>query len=215
MDKAIRHAVDWYNFAEQRLGRIISHDSLYLISGFYKTRSWSLAAYQQDAGSGATSAQFKAVQVGRGNIAASYIWENTHTMDWRVGPSNRYYNGIANQTVFIRGFKIAVREGILGRKRVRVKVDSPAVRPYRVAFSGSPWISKVRDRMSSKSSGSDSTAGASKRTNNNSNTDTTENNLPSDQSDDIHDVTIQRFPQVAKVSPTSLFEADNITMIVI
>lgn len=47
MDKAIRNAVDWYNFAEQRLGRIISHDSLYLITGFYKARSWSLAAYRR------------------------------------------------------------------------------------------------------------------------------------------------------------------------
>ena len=91
MDEAMRRAVDWYNFAEQRLGRIISYDSLYLITGFYKARSWSLAAYQQDPHAGEASAQFKAVQVGRGNIAASYTWETTHAMDWRVGPLDQYY----------------------------------------------------------------------------------------------------------------------------
>ena len=50
LEAATQHAVDWYTFAEQRLGRIISHDSLYLITGFYKARSWSLPAYQQGAG---------------------------------------------------------------------------------------------------------------------------------------------------------------------
>ena len=39
LEEAIQHVVDWYDFAEQRLGRIISHDSLYLITGFYKARS--------------------------------------------------------------------------------------------------------------------------------------------------------------------------------
>ncbi|KAF8443199.1 hypothetical protein L210DRAFT_3355455, partial [Boletus edulis BED1] len=51
LEEAIHHAVDWYNFSEHRLGRIISHDSLYLITGFYKTRSWSIASYQQASGS--------------------------------------------------------------------------------------------------------------------------------------------------------------------
>ncbi|KAF8549329.1 hypothetical protein OG21DRAFT_1556148, partial [Imleria badia] len=42
-EEATRHGDDWYRFAEERLGRMISHDSLYLITGFYKARSWSLA----------------------------------------------------------------------------------------------------------------------------------------------------------------------------
>ncbi|KAG8216775.1 hypothetical protein J3R82DRAFT_7019 [Butyriboletus roseoflavus] len=154
LDEAIQHALDWYAFAEQRLGRIISHDSLYLITGFCKARSWSLAAYQQAAGTGEASAQFKAVQVGIGNIASSYTWETTQAMDWRVGPSDQYYNGIPNQTLFIQGFKIAIREGILGRKRVNVKADIPSVRPYRVEFYDRSWPSKLRSGGSGSRSGS-------------------------------------------------------------
>lgn len=200
MDKAIRNAVDWYNFAEQRLGRIISHDSLYLITGFYKARSWSLAAYRQGAGAGEASAQFKAVQVGRGNIAASYTWETTHAMDWRVGPSDQYYNGIANQTVFIQGFKIAVREGILGAKRVNVKADFPSVRTYHVEFSSGSRFSNLWGGGSRSRSGSAVNAQAPRGTDSTFNTDTTESNLAIDESEDMcEDITISRFPQVEKV----------------
>jgi hypothetical protein len=191
LDEAIQHAVDWYTFAEQRLGRIISHDALYLITGFYKARSWSLAAYQQGAGAGESSAKFKAAQVGRGNIAASYTWETTHGMDWRVGPSDQHYNGMANQTVFIQGFKIAVREGILGTKRVRVKADSPAVRPYRAEYSSGSWFSKLLSGGFGSSSGS--AANAPKGTGTSFNVDSAESNLP------VEDITIQHFPQVAEV----------------
>ena len=183
--------MDWYAFAEQRLGRIISHDSLYLITGFYKARSWSLAAYQLGAGAGESSARFKAVQVGGGNIAASYTWETMHAMDWRVGPSDQYYHGIANQTVFIQGFKIAVREGILGTKRVRVKVDSPAVRRYHVEYSSGSWFSNLLGGGSGSSSGSTTNAPKGKGTN--FNVDSAESNTP------VDDITIQHFPQVAKV----------------
>ena len=191
LDEAIQHAVDWYTFAEQRLGRIISHDSLYLITGFYKARSWFRAAYQQGASAGESSARFKAVQVGRGNIAASYTWEATHAMDWRVGPSDQYYNGIANQTMFIQGFKIAIREGILGTKRVRVKADSPAVRPHRVEYSSGSWFSNRWGGGSGSSSGS--AANVPKGTGTGFNVDSAESDLP------VEDITIQRFPQVVKV----------------
>ncbi|KAF8546890.1 hypothetical protein OG21DRAFT_1022781 [Imleria badia] len=82
LEEAIQHAVDWYNFAEQRLGRIISHDSLYLITGFYKARSWSPASYQHASGTGGVRAQFKPVQVSGGNLSTSYTWETTHAVDW-------------------------------------------------------------------------------------------------------------------------------------
>lgn len=198
LDAAIQHAVDWYTFAEQRLGRIISHDSLYLITGFYKARSWSLAAYQQGVGPGEASAQFKAVQVGRGNITASYTWEATQAMDWRVGPADRYYNGVPNQSVFIHGFKIAIREGILGSKWVNVKADNPSVRPYRVEFSSDSWISNLWSGIIGSSSGSTSNIPKGTDTVTSLNTDS---NLPVDQTDNVReDVTIHRFPQVIKVA---------------
>ncbi|KAH0831287.1 hypothetical protein J3R83DRAFT_13923 [Lanmaoa asiatica] len=131
-DVAIRNAADWYNFAEQHLGRIITHDSLYLITGLYKTSSWSVAAFHQATGTAQSSAQFKASQVGdRNNVSCT--WETMRALDWRVGPQIDVR--IPNQSVFISGFKIAIRESILGRKRVEVEVDTPPARSRSLRFS--------------------------------------------------------------------------------
>ncbi|KAG6376871.1 hypothetical protein JVT61DRAFT_897 [Boletus reticuloceps] len=89
------------------------------------------------------------MQVGGGNISSSYSWDTTHALDWRVGPSDQYYNGIPNQSVFIQGFKIAVRSSILGSKRVTVKADMPAVRPLQITFYGGSRWSNVGARLSS------------------------------------------------------------------
>ena len=123
-EEATKHAVDWYRFAEERLGRMISHDSLYLITGFYKVCSWSLASFENASGSGEFSAQFKMAQVGGSNIAGTYTWETTRALDWRVGPVDVY--GFPNQSVFIRGFKIALRSDFLGKKRIKVKAGAPS-----------------------------------------------------------------------------------------
>lgn len=131
-DAAIRNAANWYNFAEQHLGRLITHDSLYLITGFSKTSSWSVAAFHQATGTAESSAQFKALQVGESNNM-SYTWETLRALDWRVGPQIDL--GIPNQSVFISGFKIAIREGILGKKRVEVEVDTPPAQSRSVKFS--------------------------------------------------------------------------------
>lgn len=144
-DEATRHGTNWYRFAEERLGRMISHDSLYLITGFYKARSWSLAAFENAAGSGEFSAQFKMAQVGGGNIAGDYTWETTRALDWRVGPVENY--GIPNQSVFIRGFKIALRTDFLGKKRIEVKADAPNTGSKHEKFprllKRDSWISRV------------------------------------------------------------------------
>lgn len=47
------------------------------------------------------------------------------TLHWRVGPLGDWTEN-PNQTVFISGFKIAIRDKILGRKRVEVRVDADA-----------------------------------------------------------------------------------------
>ncbi|KAF8437949.1 hypothetical protein L210DRAFT_3369256, partial [Boletus edulis BED1] len=44
LDEAIRHGIDWYACATEKAGRLINNDSLYLITGFHKTHSWSLGA---------------------------------------------------------------------------------------------------------------------------------------------------------------------------
>lgn len=131
-DVATRNAVNWYSFAEQHLGRIIAHDALYLITGLYKTSAWSVAAFHQATGTAESSAQFKASHVGEGSNMA-YTWETMRALDWRVGPQIDV--GIPNQSVFISGFKIAIRESMLGKRWVEVEVDAPPAQSRSAKFS--------------------------------------------------------------------------------
>ena len=132
-DVATRHAADWYNFAEQHLGRIITRDSLYLITGLYKTSFWSAAAFHQATGNAESTAQFKASHAGGGD-GVSYTWETMRALDWRVGPQIDV--GIPNQSVFINGYKIAIREGILGKRRVEIEMP-------RLLTRGGQWGSST------------------------------------------------------------------------
>ena len=110
-DLAIQRAFEWYRFATQHLQRQICNHSLYLITGFYKARSWSLASFQNAApAAGGNSALIRVVKVGEGS---SYGWESTFHMEWNDGPRGGR-NGNVNQSVFLRGFKIAVRDDIFG-----------------------------------------------------------------------------------------------------
>lgn len=130
-DAATRHGVDWYHFAEEHLGRIITHDALYLITGCYKSRSWSVAAFHEASSQSGTTefpAQFKAGQARQGNISAACTWETGRALHWRVGPLGDWTE-IPNQSVFVSGFKIAMRDSILGKKRVEVEVDAPSAYP--------------------------------------------------------------------------------------
>lgn len=120
LDVIIQNAVSWYQFARERLYRNISNDSLYLITGFHKAHSWSLATFKD---TGASSARCKVVQMINGGpmLAVHSTWEAVHPLEWRVGPRDTF--GIPNQSVFITGFKIAISEELWHLKRVTIKAD--------------------------------------------------------------------------------------------
>ncbi|KAF8126569.1 hypothetical protein EV363DRAFT_577932 [Boletus edulis] len=134
LEVATQHGADWYRFAEEKVGQIIANDSLYLITGLYKTTSWSLAAFEKTAGTADYSAQFRIAQADGENIATTSTWDTTRALDWRVGPREKYE--FPNQAVFIRGFKIALRTGMLGTKWISVKADAPSARPNPARSSG-------------------------------------------------------------------------------
>ncbi|KIK98561.1 hypothetical protein PAXRUDRAFT_667596 [Paxillus rubicundulus Ve08.2h10] len=124
--EALRNAESWYHFAYFNHGRsVINNDSLYLITGYHKTSSWSMATFS-DAGADANlTANFTAGQVVNGNISGAYSWQVTNSVHWRVGPEEGHHRTKRNQAISIRGYKIALREGtfasLLGN---RVKVSS-------------------------------------------------------------------------------------------
>ncbi|KAG9311404.1 hypothetical protein JVU11DRAFT_8516 [Chiua virens] len=125
LEQASKHGAKWYNYAVNRRHRIINHDSLYLLTGLSKTRSWSVATFDHDFGNRpAMPAHFK--HIGGDITASSYGWETARPLDWRVGP--HYDHGIPDQTVFVRGFKIAIRKGLLGTRWISVEADVPSTR---------------------------------------------------------------------------------------
>ncbi|KAG8220691.1 hypothetical protein J3R82DRAFT_2983 [Butyriboletus roseoflavus] len=142
-EQASCHAATWYRFAEQNLGRIISHDSIYVITGFHKARSWGLAGYQNEQGNSDFSARFTVGVREGGNLAAGYSWETTRSMDWRVGPVDGL--GIPNQSVFIRGFKIALRSSVQGvpQRWVSFEPSRSSVRSNDGTSSGESWLANA------------------------------------------------------------------------
>ena len=103
-DYALKHAQGWYKFVNKDLERIVDNGELYLITGTDKSMSWSVAAIQSQS---ETSVKLKVTQSGSGRTS----WE------WQTGSSfaDSGPNPVpgeedwTNQTVFLRGFKVAIR----------------------------------------------------------------------------------------------------------
>ena len=93
---AMKNALDWYDFAKKRYGTQHLDRSLYLITGTYKARSWSLCSFNNLTGGAGKILARKA-----DNNSNTYILDTTFPADRRHGDS-----GSVNQTVFITGFKI-------------------------------------------------------------------------------------------------------------
>lgn len=142
-EQASRHAATWYRFAEETLGRIISHDSIYVITGLHKAQSWGLATYQNEQGDGDFTTRFTTGAGVGGNGVARCRWETTRNMDWRAGPSNGL--GLANQTMFIRGFKVALRSAVKGvpQRWISFEPRRPDVRSNRGTFFGDSWLGNI------------------------------------------------------------------------
>ena len=135
--EALSCGKSWYEFAVTKLGRTrISPDSLYLITGCHKTSSWSLAAFHQSSGSCNFNAKFTAGKIINGNISAAYDWQMTSGVPYRIGPEP--YDEVKNQTVFIRGFKIAIRENAflsLLRGDISILYEPPNIVPRKAHSS--------------------------------------------------------------------------------
>ncbi|KAF8123492.1 hypothetical protein EV363DRAFT_1420080 [Boletus edulis] len=133
LGEAIRHGIDWYECATEEASRLISNDSLYLITGFHKARSWSVGAAGQIHSNiqKPRSVKFKVGQIDQGRATArAYQWTATSRFTGRIGPTYPYESANhirderlrrgVHQTVFVRGFRITVNK-ILFLKTVSVK----------------------------------------------------------------------------------------------
>ncbi|KAJ7211629.1 hypothetical protein GGX14DRAFT_448918 [Mycena pura] len=113
---AIKHARHWYAFVNGELERMVDNGDLYLVTGVDKCTSWSVAALETHGSAHGFSLKLKALQAATANASYSWEWEVANSFT-RSGPSRREgeESWTDNQTVFLRGFKVAVRASIFGK----------------------------------------------------------------------------------------------------
>ncbi|KAJ7807908.1 hypothetical protein B0H14DRAFT_2525517 [Mycena olivaceomarginata] len=113
-DYALKHAQHWYAFVNGDLERMVESGDLYLVTGTDKSSSWSLAAIAAHSEDFKISLKLKAAQVGSAGTSCAWEWENASSFA-DSGPRRRpgEEEWTDNQTVFLRGFKVAIRSSPL------------------------------------------------------------------------------------------------------
>ncbi|KAJ7213748.1 hypothetical protein C8J57DRAFT_1002668, partial [Mycena rebaudengoi] len=110
LDYALKHAQSWYEFVNGDLGRMVGNGDLYLVTGVTKSTSWSVAALENQSGDGQISLKLKAVQVATMGASCAWEWESASSSvnsgPYRLPGEESWHD---NQTVFVRGFKVALR----------------------------------------------------------------------------------------------------------
>jgi hypothetical protein len=109
-DYALKHAHNWYAFVNGSLERMVGNGDLYLVTGVTKSTSWSVAAVENHLGEGKILLKLKAAQISNAGATCAWEWESGGS-SVNSGPQRRAgeEEWRDNQTVFLRGFKVAVR----------------------------------------------------------------------------------------------------------
>lgn len=119
---AANNAKSWYDFVNGSLGRMVSEaGSLYLITGYDKTTAWEAAAFSDPSQEHNVSIKFTAGPFGDGKLRMT---RSAGTQSDVSSRSSNPFNTANNQAVFIRGFKISLRQGWKSMLRGAVKVTN-------------------------------------------------------------------------------------------
>ena len=123
---SIKNAMSWYEFINGELGREAPNGSLYVVTGCDKSTSWGIATVAEGSSSQALSLQFTAVKIG---ISANYncSWSTTGGAIVRSSIATDLGEGVEqtqNQCLFVRGYKIMIREGLMAALAKPTNVES-------------------------------------------------------------------------------------------
>ncbi|KAJ7663855.1 hypothetical protein DFH06DRAFT_1087669 [Mycena polygramma] len=121
-DYALKHAQNWYAFVNGDLQYMVGNGDLYLVTGVTKSTSWSVAAVEDHSSEGKISLKLKAAQAG--SAGAAWAWESeSGGSSVNSGPRRRLgeESWKDNQTVFLRGFKVAVRSKPTLRRAPKIR----------------------------------------------------------------------------------------------
>ncbi|KAF8196290.1 hypothetical protein K438DRAFT_757411 [Mycena galopus ATCC 62051] len=111
-DCALRHAHRWYEFVTNDLERVVDNGDLYLVTGTDKASSWSVAAVEYRAEDHRSIAS-EVEPAGRSCLWESQLANSVVHSGPRRRPGEESWGN--NQTVFLRGFKVAIRSSPAGQ----------------------------------------------------------------------------------------------------
>jgi hypothetical protein len=101
---SIDNVLSWFQHAVER-DRITN--SLMLVTGHVKSKSWGVAAIANSLGESSVSLNFSLGGTGGGSITAFHSWQGYSPWMCNTGPRNQSQK--SNQCIFIRGFRIMKR----------------------------------------------------------------------------------------------------------
>ncbi|KAL1701741.1 hypothetical protein EV121DRAFT_211521 [Schizophyllum commune] len=115
-----RHGLSWYEHAISNCGWKIQNGELYLLTGVDKASRWGALAFHNTGGSHEVSFELTAVAQTAVALSYTYQWRHLAGQAARKGPDASaaiMVNGALaeNQCVFLRGYKIMVRDEIWTR----------------------------------------------------------------------------------------------------
>ncbi|KAJ8079809.1 hypothetical protein PM082_016631 [Marasmius tenuissimus] len=121
IEYAARHGMSWYQFVNGTLGREADNGELYLITGFDKTNVWENAVVYNRSTTKSCQVAFTTGGLGaEGRLKLSNSTTHEISLISRCSSDEDHQN----QSLFIRGFRISVRQGIRAKFASKVKVTS-------------------------------------------------------------------------------------------
>jgi hypothetical protein len=125
---ALQQGVHWYehiNSSGGPFGRMAVNGPLYLVTGCDKSASWGVASQTSASMDCEFSLEATACAIAEGELTVSYSWNRRGPVSVRVSRRLEMDGRVKrqNNSPFIRGFKISVREGALSKLKSPIKLS--------------------------------------------------------------------------------------------
>ncbi|KAJ6492800.1 hypothetical protein C8R47DRAFT_422437 [Mycena vitilis] len=146
---ALKHAESWYAFVTGSLERMVDNGDLYLVTGTDKSSSWSVAAVENHSDDRTISLKLKASLVGSAGTSCVWEWETASSFADSGPRRSPGDEETENQTVFLRGFKVAIRPTFPKRTAMAISIMDSELGEILSKPRGGLSFSQLRSSMRS------------------------------------------------------------------